>query len=63
MAASSSAVRLLSLSGSKVITDPGELDPHLLELLVERLSGRRLRHATIVPGTWIAAGERAMLAA
>src|ERR671930_236040 len=35
--ASSSAARAASESGSKVITDPGELGPDLLQLLVERL--------------------------
>src|SRR5262245_42853694 len=30
-------MRLSSCAGSKVITDPGELGPDLLELLVERL--------------------------
>jgi hypothetical protein len=29
-------MRFSSCSGSKVITDPGELGPDLLELLVER---------------------------
>src|SRR2546423_12894846 len=40
---SSSARRALSVSGSKVITDPGELGPDLLELLLQRLCG--LAHA------------------
>src|ERR671918_1701416 len=35
MASSSSARRRLSASGSKVITDPGELGPDLLEALIE----------------------------
>src|SRR5438093_8732624 len=34
---SSSARRAVSASGSKVITDPGQLGPDLLELLLERL--------------------------
>src|SRR5258708_21858243 len=38
MAASSSALRMVSLAGSKVLTDPGKLGPELLELLVERES-------------------------
>src|SRR4029077_14107313 len=37
MASSSSAARAVRRSGSKVITDPGELGPDLLELRVERL--------------------------
>src|SRR5919198_5904411 len=44
--ASSSAARAASESGSKVITDPGELGPDLLQLLVERL--RLLGHGMIV---------------
>src|SRR5438270_13055995 len=39
IAASSSAGRALRRSGSKVITDPGELGPDLLELLLQRLCG------------------------
>ena len=35
MASSSSARRRVSASGSKVITDPGELGPDLLEALIE----------------------------
>jgi hypothetical protein len=38
MRASRSATRTLSESGSKVITDPGELGPDLLQALVERLA-------------------------
>src|SRR5207249_12189667 len=41
---SCSAIRRLSPSGSKVITDPGELGPDLLELLLQRLL-RRLAHS------------------
>src|SRR5438094_3641336 len=37
MRCSSWARRAVSASGSKVITDPGELGPDLLELLLERL--------------------------
>src|SRR6266540_4287091 len=37
MRASSSVRRAASASGSKVITDPGQLGPDLLELLLERL--------------------------
>ena len=36
MAASSSAARVVSASGSKVLTDPGKLGPELLELVGER---------------------------
>jgi hypothetical protein len=46
MAFSSSAPRLARPSGSKVITDPGELGPDLLEALIEAL--RRLGHAAMV---------------
>src|SRR5262249_34567005 len=45
---SSSATRRLSPSGSKVITDPGELGPDLLELLLQRLGRSQVRHAAIV---------------
>src|SRR6476469_2979237 len=38
MASSSSARRCARPSGSKVITDPGELGPDLLQTLVERLA-------------------------
>jgi hypothetical protein len=43
MASSSSARRRVSASGSKVITDPGELGPDLLEALIE--AALVLRHA------------------
>jgi len=49
MAASSSALRVVSLAGSKVLTDPGKLGPELLELLVERES-LFLGHARMLPG-------------
>jgi hypothetical protein len=49
MAASSSARRRASRSGSKVITDPGKLGPDLLEPLRKRLAVL-LGHSTIVPG-------------
>src|SRR5918996_2292499 len=39
MRASSSRTRSATRSGSKVITDPGELGPDLLELSLQRLSG------------------------
>ena len=42
-------------SGSKVITDPGELGPDLLELLVERLV-RRFGHAASVAEAYAGAG-------
>ena len=48
MRASSSATRSRSVTGSKVITDPGELGPDLLELLLGRQCGRRLGHRLIV---------------
>src|SRR6187551_1810959 len=38
IASSSSPRRCVSRSGSKVITDPGELGPDLLQALVERLA-------------------------
>src|SRR5438093_9589479 len=41
---SSSATSFSRASGSKVITDPGELGPDLLELLVERLRCRLVGH-------------------
>src|SRR5262249_3093738 len=47
---SSSSRRAASASGSKVITDPGELGPDLLELLGERLVVLRL-HAHCGDGT------------
>ena len=47
LAASSSAIRAASASGSKVITNPGELGSDLLELLVERERG--LGHGPMVP--------------
>src|SRR6188508_98020 len=37
-------MRLSNCSGSKVITDPGELGPDLLELLFERNCWRVVRH-------------------
>src|SRR3990170_5486577 len=43
IASSSSSRRRARPSGSKVITDPGELGPDLLEALIEAL--RRLGHA------------------
>src|SRR5919108_4053288 len=43
---SSSACRAASASGSKVITDPGELGPDLLELLLQR--DDRLGHGPIL---------------
>src|SRR3970282_3045867 len=43
IASSSSSRRRARRSGSKVITDPGELGPDLLEALIEAL--RRLGHA------------------
>src|SRR5262245_7651928 len=46
---SSSVRRRARPSGSKVITDPGELGPDLLETLVERLAVN-LGHAAMVPG-------------
>src|SRR5262245_47814904 len=44
---SSSASRRSSRSGSKVITDPAELGPDLLELILEAAFG--LGHSPIVP--------------
>ena len=38
IASSSSTRRVARRSGSKVITDPGELGPDLLQALVERLA-------------------------
>src|SRR3970282_2168857 len=46
IASSSSSRRRARRSGSKVITDPGELGPDLLEALIEAL--RRLGHAPMV---------------
>ncbi len=41
---------MISLAGSKVLTDPGKLGPELLELLVERES-LFLGHAGMLPGS------------
>ena len=49
IASSSSTRRVARRSGSKVITDPGELGPDLLQALVERLAVG-VRHAPSVPG-------------
>ena len=43
-------MRCFRLSGSKVITDPVELDPDLLQLLGERLLLLLLGHAGMVAG-------------
>src|SRR5436305_9403742 len=49
--ASSSARRIASASGSKVITDPREAGSDLLELLAQRLVVL-LGHAAMVAGLW-----------
>ena len=46
---SSSSRRATSVSGSKVITDPGELGPDLLELLLQR--GALVGHASMLACT------------
>src|SRR6266508_3336298 len=46
--ASNSCRRAASASGSKVITDPGELGPDFLQLIVERLR-TLFGHASMVP--------------
>jgi hypothetical protein len=67
MASSSSARRRLSASGSKVITDPGELGPDLLEALIEAAlvlghagegsrAGRRRPFALVWAGSAFALG-------
>jgi hypothetical protein len=48
MAVSSSAIRAVSASGSKVVTDPGKPGPELVELLCDgRVDG--VGHRAIVP--------------
>src|SRR6187455_2186248 len=51
---SSSTRRAASASGSKVITDPGELGPDLLQSLVERLAVD-LGHAPSLAGPGVSA--------
>src|SRR5262245_65907070 len=56
MRVSSSGTRPRSATGSKVITDPVELGPDLLELLLRCQCGRRLGHPGMLAARVDAAG-------